>query len=432
MRSASGSPRFGFFLIASLGLAGCGGSDDSSPTVSDCISVVEARDCAATLASADSLVPWPDDPDQTPVLLYVDRSGSIRGFLDPSFPQQANDYRAVINGLVVGLDADSAFSFGSRLQRAPLSNRALHERSFYDDGDTRMEEAFARVAADTGLSASHVLVGDGRRGGTAAANGQFSDMRSLAKEWIDAGGTFVVAASLAPFRPVAGDPAGCDDPPDAEGIRASCPLYAFAFIAPGAEVRVSSALESVFEHLFAWPVAAVRRGGLGLRVDNGSSEIAVHPTWAAGSDGSVIARAAAPQAVNSPLRASLLLSDTTSTRGRLETAILRGQELVPEVAVRRLALPPQEWVPAPAAGSLVRTVEADPLALDLLSHGAASPGYLYRIDLLPQGVPSWLEQFDATSASDDLRTFGLRWLFTGFQAEASAAPPVGRVFIASY
>lgn len=416
-----------------LGFNACA-SDSGRPdseAAGECTGVIAAQECARLLASGEELTPWTDTGQDHPIVLYVDRSGSIKGFLDPDFPRQATDYRAVIDGLVVGLEADSAFSFGEHLRRAPLSNAALHSRHFYDDSDTRMEHAFARIASDSSAGASHVIVGDGRRGSTSAANGQYSDMRDLARRWIGSGGTFIVAASFAPFRPVPGDPAGCRLPDQQTGGRASCPLYAFAFVASGAEVEVGSALARAFEHVFAWPAAAIRADNLVLRPVPGG-KVAVHPSWAKLRDGTSVARSSAAEHEAVPTVVRVELQDSASARGQLEAALLNGAKVRAEVSVRRLSHPPQPWSPVAATGSLVRVDQADPKTLGLISFGSSAAGYLYRIDIRGRGVPSWLDAFDATSATDSLRTFGLRWLFTGFESNSITAPPLGRLFIVAY
>src|SRR5687768_8807049 len=54
---------------------------------------------------------------KSPVTVYFDRSGSMRGFLDPSYPTRVRtDYRSVIDRLVVGLTPSRGFSFGSELR----------------------------------------------------------------------------------------------------------------------------------------------------------------------------------------------------------------------------------------------------------------------------------------------------------------------------
>jgi hypothetical protein len=418
---------FGALLFA----GGCG--DDSGGDqagISACDTEVESRNCATQLAAADSMLSWTEGAPR-PVVVYFDLSGSMRGFLDPAYPTGPTNYSSVIDGLIAGLRAETAFGYGSTLRPAPASLGTLGNRDFYSDSNTEMEAAIDRIATDTTRASSHLLVGDGRRGDPDAANEQFTAMRTQAQRWIEGGGTFVVAASLAPFTPVENDPAGCRDGRGAGGERRTCPLYAFGFLAAGDESRITATLTSVFEHVFVWPVPSPQPGQLVLRPSAAATTgITVHPQWIVTPDGTPVARSNATAYVNQPLEVEVVSSDESSARGRLERAILDGQELGVNVWARPLSLPAQFWISMPAQGSLLRTNPSDPFRLELLSHGADAPRFVYRIDYHPTGTPSWLGQFDAESASDELRTFGLGRLFTAFQQQAgTGSPPAGRVFI---
>lgn len=68
--------------------------------------------------------------------------------------------------------------------------------------------------------------------------------------------------------------------------------------------------------------------------------------------------------------------------------------------------------------SLVAAVDSVPLGLRLLSRGSSASRTLYRVDLVPAGIPSWLSRFDAEGVNDRLRTFGLSRLFESFRQEA--------------
>jgi hypothetical protein len=180
---------------------------------------------AACLAVDEPLVTWPEEARDAPVILYVDRSGSMRGFLDPGYPART-DYRSVIDRLIVALRPQQAFGFGSSVQPIGTSLGTLGNREFYSDNNTLLEQVLDRIATDTEASATHLIIGDGRRTNPNSANEQYVQMRRLAREWIEQGGTFLVAASRAPFEPVLGDPAGCRAP--AGSGSPTCPLYAFA------------------------------------------------------------------------------------------------------------------------------------------------------------------------------------------------------------
>ena len=54
---------------------------------------------AGALARHDSVRTWPATDAGRPVFLYVDRSQSMRGFLDPEYPTRVRtDYRSVLDG----------------------------------------------------------------------------------------------------------------------------------------------------------------------------------------------------------------------------------------------------------------------------------------------------------------------------------------------
>lgn len=376
---------------------------------------------------------WSAGQDRGSVVLYVDRSGSMQGFLDPDYPTRVRtDYRSVIDGLVVGLGPARAYGFGSGIRETEASLGVLGDRAFYSDNDTRLEDALALVARDTALSATHVIVGDGRRGNPNTANDQYVRIRRLAEGWVGGGGTFLAAASLAPFKPVENDPAGCRSTADSAAVRQTCPLYAFVFVAPGAETRIAAALAGRFEHVFAWPLPAVPPGGLTLVPARSHADLTVERGWQRAADGTPIVRVRGAKASNLPLAAALVLRDTTSPAGRAAAAGLRGQRIRTGISVRPLGGSGSEWAPSPAQGSLVRPAGGDTLAVEFLTRGSDGPKYLYRIDLLPSGTPSWLERFDAEDARDAVRTYGLGRLFELFRtrAEQPGVAAAGRIYVA--
>jgi hypothetical protein len=385
---------------------------------------------AKPMATGDSLAVWPDTDAGRPVVLYVDRSQSMRGFLDPAYPGRvATDYRAVIDGFDARLKPSQVYGFGNEVRAAEGQGLGvLGNKDFYGDGNTEIEEVFPLISGDSAASSTHVLIGDGRRGNPDAANGQFVRMRAMAEQWIGRGGSFIVASSAAPFRPVAKDPAGCRASGDAD--RQTCPLYAFAFVAPGDQGRVAAALASVFQNLYVTPLPAVPGPGVAM-VSPGRGDITLESGWESTADGTPIVRVRGRTATNTPLRASLVLDDTTSPRGRAMLASLRGRRLVPKLAVRTLADDPaaSPWRPSPARGGLMRPT-ADPFTYEFISRGPDTPRYLYRLQLHPAGEPSWLEAFDAENAGDALRTYGLSRLFESFRAvDPAAAPPVARAYV---
>jgi hypothetical protein len=376
---------------------------------------------ATALAVGDSLTVWPEADAGKPVLLYVDRSQSMRGFLDPEYPTRVRtDYRAVLDGFAARLRPAQVFGFGNRVSPADGGLAVLGSADFYRDGNTQMEDVFPLVRADSTLGSTHVIIGDGRRGDPDAANGQFEAMRTLAEWWTEQGGTFVVAASHAPFRPVKSDASGCRGADQAE--RETCPLYAFAFVAPGDQGRVAAALAATFEALFVTPLPAVHPAGVGLAAA-GTGPLTLEPGWAKAAGGAPIARVRGAAATNQPLRARIVFRDTASSLGRGALAALRGRRLEPDVSVRGLAdeTAAAPWKPA-AAGGLLRTVP-DSLAFDFVSRGPYAQRHLYVVEMRPAGEPLWLDAFDAERASDARRTFGLGRLFESFKARSARGGP---------
>ncbi|HEX6042199.1 hypothetical protein, partial [Longimicrobium sp.] len=234
-------------LLALLSTASCGKAEAcTSPEACDLTR-------AARLATGDSMPAWPVHDAGKPVLLYVDRSQGMRGFLDPGDAGRVRtEYRSVLDGFAARLRPRQVAGFGTEVRVLPRADLGvLADAGFYTDGNTELEEVLRMVEADSARAATHVILGDGRRTDPDAGIGQFARMRTVSERWTADGGTFVVAASLAPFKPVGGDVSSCrpgDD--DAKDARQTCPLYAFAFVAPGDEGRVAAALAATFDDLF--------------------------------------------------------------------------------------------------------------------------------------------------------------------------------------
>jgi hypothetical protein len=73
---------------------------------------------------------------------------------------------------------------------------------------------------------------------------------------------------------------------------------------------------------------------------------------------------------------------------------------------------------------------ADPFVYEFFTLGEDEPRNLYRLDLHPTGEPSWLATFDAESATDAQRTFGLGRLFESFRArDPRSVPAVLRAYV---
>ena len=399
----------------------------------------EAGDLAlARCLATPELVP-DKAASSSPVTVYFDRSGSMRGFLDPSYPTRIRtDYRSVIDRLVVGLTPNRGFSFGSELRTIEPTLATLGARDFYSDKDTRTEQALAEIARDSARSSSHIIVGDGRRGSPTAGDAQYVRMREVADRWIAGGGSFIVATSLAPFKTVPTDPSGCRaSTVPTTGDLQTCPLYAFGFIAPGDGARIVATLASVFQHVFIWPSPTIPPAELAVTpVDPNRRDVRVERRWATAAKGTPIVRVRGDSATNRTLSATIAVRDTSTAEGLGYAAILASQEVNIQAYSRSFtpAAATQEWMPVEARGALVRPGTRDAkgaLTLDFVTRGTRGPVSMFRIDLVPAGSPNWLDQFDAEDASDVVRTYGLGRLFESFRNRAKVGnlAPFGRFFI---
>lgn len=411
-------------------------SDGDGPIIDEALN----RAAAESLGVADRQPPlhvWPTADANKPVELYVDLSQSMRGFLDDEFHTDPVRYRAVIDVIDARLHPTPIYGFGSTVRVA--GERALStlgNREIYRDGNTQMEDVFPRIAADSVLSASHLIIGDGRRADPNRANDQYVRMRQLAASWIGRGGTFAVAASHAPFRPVAADPSGCraaagrDGGGDAaadDSAAATCPLYAFAFIAPGDEARVTNALAERFEHLFVTPMPAVDERSVTFRAATPSQGITLDPTWVERPSLGYAARSRGVMETDSTLDAELVLTDAASPDQRGRTAALAGEGVRAVLYERRLhAVEGEPWEAVTGNGQLVAAGK-DPFHWRFVTFGPGAERMAYRIELVPTGSPAWMKDFDAESANDALRTYGLGRLFQGFTE--SRSPPVLRAYV---
>ena len=429
---------------------GAGGSPETSPAVCRRTAEGEAGDLALARCLATPELAPSDAAAASPVVVYFDRSGSMRGFLDPNYPTRVpTDYRAVIDRLVVGLRPARGFSFGNALRTADPTLATLGNRDFYSDRDTQTEQVFTEIARDSAGTESHIIVTDGRRGSPTAADAQYVRMREQAMRWVERGGSFVVATSLAPFTTVASDPSGCHRSADAAATEPqTCPLYVFGFIAAGDERRITTALASVFEHMFVWPAPVIPPGALTLIPDDPDRrDLRVERRWASAAGGTPIMRVRGDSATNRTLTAVIALRDSASAEGRAYAALLEDQGA--RITLYSRALTPaaaaQPWREVEARGALVRAV--DPAAeastgprrgqaIALVSRGPRGPMSMFRVDLVPTGDPLWLDEFAARDASDVVRTYGLGRLFEGFRAQAGgsagatdAPRPFGRFFI---
>lgn len=397
------------------------------------------RGAAGQASSGSGLRVWSEPGQPKPVELYVDLSQSMRGFLDAEFHTDSVRYRAVIGMLDARLNPTPIYGFGSTVRAVGDRARStLENLSIYSDGNTQMEDVFPRIAADSEAGTSHLIIGDGRRADPAMADEQYARMRETAAQWIARGGTFAVAASLAPFKTVTADPSGCrvehdaaDDGKEGDGEEggdgASCPLYAFAFIARGDEARVAAALAGRFEHLFVTPAPAAPDNVVSWRQITASPAIRLEPLWVERNGGGHVARARGDSATRQPLEAEITVAAGQSPAGRALAAALAGQGVRAELFARRLhGDAGDKWQAAGDAGQLA-LAGATPFRWRFISNGADEERIAYRIDLVPTGMPAWLGDFEAPKAGEPVRTYGLHKLFDGFSGEAAA--PVLRAFV---
>jgi hypothetical protein len=429
------------FVCGAFTVGGCGADAGSSTrdrvsarTASATCSaagsgVVAELALAKCLARADSLAPrWPTLAANKPVSVYIDRSGSMAGFLKPGFSGDPRSYAVVIDKVILALSPQRKYGFGSQLVSMPNLLERLPRPEMYTDNNTLLEATLDSVASDTGHHATHLIVGDGRRSTKGDADAQYVRMRTEAARWVQGGGTFVVAASRAPFERPRNDPAGCRT---SGNSLARCPLYAFAFVAPGDETRVVGALTDAFDHVFVWPLPSVPPASLVLRPTAALGGLSLNSKWATAMDSTVIARTSAPTHISARTCVPIEFSrQEPPPLDRSARAGLDGQRIEVELHVRALTSAAQPWIPSKGAGALVRPDTASELKLCFRSLGTAGSPYLYRADLKATGVPGWLQHFDAPQHPDSTRTYGLRYLFEApRQASQNAPRVVGRLYV---
>jgi hypothetical protein len=407
--------------VAALAISGCSWGDPPSMSSRE----TDYQSAVQRLTSEGAVSKWRTGTPG-PVALYIDRSGSMRGFLDPTLAAESDAaFPSVLDALVVGLHPSSTFGFGSGLTQVTPSLASISDPDFYTDNDTRMEEAIERVNTDTSASATHILVGDGRRGNRLSALGQYDHLRQAAEKWIGRKGLFAVAASLAPFRPVTDDPAGCRMA--TESGSQTCPLYAFAYIAPGDEVRVTDALAKSFVHLFVWPAPSAPPEGLVLVQEPGDQRFSLNRQWGLTADGAPVARVLGrAEGLAGPVPARVKV-DSTAPYFRIVDATIRGNGARLEIFHRPLT-PEGSWSSATPSSLIAPGVDGG-LGLRLATRGSGASPELYRIDLIPDPSPSWLQGFEATNVTDPHHTFGIGKLFEPFKLESEAPVPIGRMFV---
>jgi hypothetical protein len=383
---------------------------------------------------------WRATAPSKPVAIYADRSGSMRGFLDPSYPTRT-DYRSLIDGLQARLSPGRIYGFGNRVRlEAGAGLDVLGDRDFYTDGNTELEQVVDTIAADTSRGWSHIVIGDGRRTDPNLAHRQFVRMRELGLQWTAGGGTFLMAVSRAPFRPVRGDPSGCHLPESGAAVAGdsllTCPLYVFAFAAPGDGMWLAATFSDLFDHLWAFPIPTAPVGSLEIRQTVGVEGTTFDPVWLPSGGSASVPLVQAETPATRPITVTVEMSDRAAPN---LGALLAGERTRAVLWARTVTddEPPPEWGRQQASSGSVR-VSDDGRELQVFSPGGdaclavadAEPcGTLYRLDLLPVGRPAWLAQFEASDAADREGTFGLGRLFEPFAVQARQAVPLAQVYL---
>jgi hypothetical protein len=397
--------------------------------------------------------PWSLAAPTHPVAVYADRSGSMAGFLDPAFPTRT-DYRSVIDGLKARLAPQVVYGFGTSVRREPHPDLGvMDERSWYGDRNTETEQVLDSIAADSLSATTHLIVTDGRRTEPTRGYGQFERMRDLAQHWISRKGTFLVAVSLAPFTPVRNDPSGChtqagtprsesethaEEEYGSGGLR--CPLYVFAFAAPGDGVRVGATLAQLFDHVWMYPAPTAPASTLVLSQDpaSGGGSVSFEHQRLLTSDSAAVAAVEGAEPATQPLHLRLTQSETASPTGRLVAALL-ASGVRAELAARGVTADSTapDWTRRDGHIGAVRILDSAQ-GLDVFSPGndvctAAAEGdpcgTLYRLELYPLGAPGWLGELEARDAADAERTFGLGRLFVPFAANPAGTAPLARTYL---
>ena len=421
-------------ILTGVSLASCTGAKTDEPCAAAQSSGVTAeRTKAQCLAEPALPRPTTGAVAQHDVILYLDRSASMQGFLDPEYPTRIKtDFRSVLDAVIAGLRPREVHSYGSSVTMASSSIGVLGNKAFYQDRDTKMEEVIALIRNDTGEASSHLIIGDGRRGSPATADDQYVRLRDAAAKWVDRGGSFLVASSNAPFKTVESDPSGCRKPTGGADAGQTCPIYLFAFIPKDDALRIAGAVTDVFEHLYMWPALGVPPRTVVLRATQGIGKLNVNGIWGRASDGSPIIRTSARERTVTP-NPFIVDVDSDAVQGKTYKHMLEGQET--GIALYSRALNgdrKQPWQPM-TGGGLTRAVLSAPRTVELASLGDGEANSLVRIDIVPTGQPSWLPLVEATDAKDVVRTYGIGRLFEMFRQGAKQAPPtpIARVYLVS-
>jgi hypothetical protein len=420
-----------------LALGACsGGAESRSGDVregSPCQSTLEAvRNCLAAMSTVPKAQPAGIAGTPSPIKFYLDRSGSMSGYLDTGFSSSfgvgadRQSLRQLLSSIagVSGARIET-FGFGQRVVRVQAQSNEdvmgrLVRRDFYTDNDTRLEDVLDSLTRDTTRSSAHIIVTDGRRGSGAAALAQYKRLGESARAWTTTGGQsapglFLVLALDAPFVQVRDDKAGCLTGRTAAPIR--CPLYAFVFTPRAGSAELLDALRGVHGNLFIMPgmtdealaTTAARSAAPGAGdLHIFPAQVAVPLTILYHTD------AAPPQGI---ARANLLAS--LATRGSV-ARYSRDDSLEVQIASAPLLQNAKPtWTPVTNAAdgwaavtshSLDTSSGAVVLSVELRARPQMPPT-AYRLELVSNGRPAWLNKFDAPEFGDLTRTYGLTSLF---------------------
>lgn len=412
----------------------------------------QAEPCKTTVAairacvkrSAAPIRPTYALPGQHPpeeVRLYVDRSGSMAGYLDRSFgvAMGVSNLKTLLSELLAVRGAGTkVYGFGNGLVPLKLAPgmdpiQRLVTQGFYSDNDTRTEDVLNVVAADNDRTAVHLIVTDGRRGGSgSAAIAQYKRLGEVARAWVgnatNMEGVFAIGASLVPFRPPADDAAGCSSPGGSRRV-GRCALYVFAFVPRAVAEPFLAALRTSMQHVYVYPAVSDSAitydaeperpipAGATLRVFHAPLVLAFHTEGAASKLDSLPVRVRM-EATGSAARFSLDDSLVVQMeRSPLTTGEPHWQP------VTDLS---KEWVApeSPQTGANSALV----MAAQLRSRPGLSPS-IYRLGIVSSGLPRWLRDYEAPAEDDSVRTYALSTLFLHL---APRAARIGGFYVSVY
>lgn len=404
-----------------LAVLGCASESDSGGASGP----AQARACLTSAATP--VLPDLELPQQhaVPMKLYVDRSGSMAGYLDKNFGagfgigSGAANLRQLLNSITaVGGQTMAVYGFGNRVTVVKGTAArdvigTLVSQGFYTDNNTRLEEVLDTIAKDTGRTFTHLIITDGRRGDGASAIAQYKRLGELGRAWAAdpaKPGVFVVAAADAAFRKHREDRAGCWAATGTPSVF-NCPIYVFGFLPLSASDSTLSALHESMQRIYATPVHSSAAISFAARRSSAPSgafqafdgqtpakplKLIFHSDSPQVSTVSLVVRAdanggTARYAATDSLVTQLYSAPLCATGARSWT---------------RIKDPGSAWVRPGAvsdsAGNVLLTVD--------LRARAAVPQLAYKVELHSAGRPNWFDEFAAAEQGDATRTYGLQTL----------------------